>query len=54
MLSKILKLKITSSQATYQDESATILAEVYTPDYGQVRLKHAVIRYKNNKNECCI
>jgi hypothetical protein len=49
---KILKLKITThSQATYQDDSATILARVHTPDDGRVRPKHIVIRYMKDKNK---
>jgi hypothetical protein len=54
-LLKTLKLKITTlSHATYKDDSAVILARVYTPDDGRVRPKHIVIRYMKHENKCGI
>jgi hypothetical protein len=45
-----LKLKITThSHGTYEGDSATILARVYTHDDGQVRLKHVVISYMKDE-----
>jgi hypothetical protein len=52
---KFLELKIpTCSHTASKDDSATILARVYTPDDSQKRPKYVVIQYMKDKNKCRI